>query len=110
VANLGPGDEWYLGGPEQLRGREEQSISAASGVWSTLEFARPFNRTLSVALFGEAAHVRLHSPSGRSSWFYGYGCALGLMAIERSGRLEFAWPSDAALRDGIIRLRISQSW
>ncbi|MEW5875603.1 MAG: hypothetical protein AB1752_10520 [Candidatus Zixiibacteriota bacterium] len=108
--DLGPGDEWYLGGPDRMRGWEEQSVAAASGVWSSLEFTRAFNRSLSISLFGEGAWLRMIPSAGETVSLYGYGAALGLRAMERTGRLEFAWPSHGSLRDGIIRLRITQSW
>jgi len=110
LSDLGPGDEWYLGGPDHLRGWEDQSVAAASGIWSSIEFSRALNRSLNVALFGEGAWVRMLQTTGETVLLYGYGAALGLRAMERTGRLEFAWPSHAPLRDGIIRLRITQSW
>lgn len=111
---VGPGDEWNLGGADHLRGWEEQSMTAASGIWTLLECARPINRTMRIGIFGETAHLRLMTSSGVSPRLakplYGYGLALGLHGGGRVARLEAAWSEDARMADGILRLRITQAW
>ncbi|GAB4318695.1 MAG: hypothetical protein Kow0074_08030 [Candidatus Zixiibacteriota bacterium] len=109
----GPGDEWYLGGAEMLRGYEQRWFAAIDGVWGGLELERRIGDLTRLSAFAEAADLQLASPGGVVMWNdtpYSYGWAISLHSLQRVGRLEFAWGRGAALRDGIVRLRITQSW
>lgn len=106
---LGPGDEWYLGGPERMRGYEQQWFAANSGLWGAVELERQMGPLMRLSAFAEAARLELATET-ESNTPYSYGWAVTLQSLQRVGRLEFAWGRGMSLRDGIIRLRISQSW
>ena len=107
------GDEWYLGGPDRLRGYEDQAFAAASGIWLLAEAGYWLLPSLGVTLFSETARFsEINSESNSSDHEppFDYGCALRLASAGRIGRLEFAWRRDAALRDGFLRLKVTQTW
>ncbi len=106
---LGPGDEWYLGGADRLRGYEQQWFAANSGLWGAVELERGLGPLMRLSAFVEAATLEPTSETV-SETPYSYGWAITLHSLQRVGRLEFAWGRDTSLRDGIIRLRITQSW
>ncbi|MBD3299070.1 MAG: hypothetical protein GF341_10475 [candidate division Zixibacteria bacterium] len=106
---LGPGDEWYLGGADRLRGYEQQWFAANSGLWGALEVERHVGPLMRLSAFAEAASLKLVAEAD-SDTPYSYGWAVTLQSLQRVGRLEFAWGRGMSLRDGIIRLRISHSW
>ena len=108
--HLGPGDEWYLGGVDMLRGYDEQSFAATSGVWTSLEISHTLAPQLTTSIFGETAYLRAADSRSQIKRPVCYGWALGMSSAQRYGRLEFAWRNGAALRDGFLRLKISQSW
>ena len=113
VGRLGSGDEWYLGGADALRGYGDRQIAAAAGAWATLEIQRRLGASSVASIFAEGASLRGLDGSAtcsRSRLPYGYGCALWMLSADRIGRLEFAWRDHAVWRDGLVRLRVSQSW
>jgi hemolysin activation/secretion protein len=113
AGRLGSGDEWYLGGADALRGYGDRQIAAAAGAWATLEIQHRLGASSVASIFAEGASLRGLDGSAagpRSRLPYGYGCALWLLSADRIARLEFAWRDHAAWRDGLVRLRISQSW
>lgn len=108
---LSIGDEWFLGGPDMIRGYEARSIAASSGVTTSLELTTLSGRGIGAAVFGDAARLRLLGPpSSDYSAYYSYGAALLLSGADRTGRLEVAWRDRAAWADGIVRLSIIQGW
>lgn len=110
---LGFGDEWYLGGTDHMRGYDDQTFAAASGVWAAAEIGYWCVPSLGLSLFGEAARITEIEAAGSTTGTtcpVDYGAALRLISGGRVGRLEFAWRRDAALRDGYVRLKVTQSW
>jgi hypothetical protein len=111
--DLSFGDEWFLGGADHLRGYDDQAFSAASGIWGSAEIGYWLVPSLGLSLFSEAAHFSGVESSTQMTAIetpLDYGWALRLMSAGRIGRLEFAWRRDAALRDGFVRLKVTQSW
>ncbi len=111
--DLSYGDEWYLGGPDHLRGYDDQAFAASSGVWGTAELGYWLVPTLGITVFGEAAQfeeIDFAETQAGTQRPVDYGAALRLISSGRVGRLEFAWRRDAALRDGYVRLKVTQSW
>lgn len=109
---LGPGDEWYLGGAERMRGYAEQSLAASSGVWGSLELRQRLG-TAAFSVFAESARLDpfpSHQNGLSNSTPYGYGCALWLLSADRTGRLAFAWRDHVSFPDGIVRLMVTQTW
>ncbi len=113
VDRLGAGDEWYLGGDRQLRGYADREIVARSGAWTSLEFSNRLGTSAAISVFAEAASLQMFDRADANRRVlgpYDYGIALWLLSPDRIGHLEFAWRDHAAWRDGLVRLRVSQSW
>ncbi|MEW5700835.1 MAG: hypothetical protein AB1792_01210 [Candidatus Zixiibacteriota bacterium] len=108
---LGPGDEWFLGGSEWLRGYADRTVIATAGVATALELSVSPDRAVGASIFGDAARLLpFDRETGSRLTPYSYGAAVLLRSSNRSGRLEFAWRDHVAWRDGIVRLAVSQGW
>ena len=112
-AQLGWGDELYLGGSGTVRGFPERSIKARGFTLISAEAGYSPAKELTAFTFGDLAFYRPFPTASAGRALHrvlGYG--LGLQISNRLGRtrLEIGWPQGRPLGEGMLYFRWLRGW